>query len=70
MRYIYTLNPDMALVKKLKTAVIKLNGQCPCVPSQMRSERTLCLPCVDAIEEGVCICGMYKITSTEDEVIK
>ena len=55
-----TINPDKEHVKKIRAALQKKNGHCPC--SLIQSEDTLC-PCKEfreQEEDGFCHCQLYK----------
>ncbi len=50
------LNPDKQKVEKIREALKRNDGYCPCVAE--RSEDTKCI-CKKMKEEGQCCCGLY-----------
>lgn len=53
------LNPDKAVVEKIRAALVKTKGQCPCVPPRLWDDDTKCMPCLEARMSGNCHCGLY-----------
>lgn len=54
-----TLNPDKEHVNKIREAIKNNDGYCPC--SLIKDDDHKCI-CKDAIENGICHCGLYNIS--------
>ena len=51
-------NPDSHLVAAIRRGIEKCAGHCPCVPSYLHGEHTIC-PCKDYRTDGTCTCKLY-----------
>ena len=52
------LNPDKHRVEQLRRSLEKTKGHCPCVPTYLYDDSTIC-PCLGYRMKGDCHCGLY-----------
>lgn len=53
------LNPDEVTVVKIREAIKKNGGYCPCVLQQTPDTKCMCKDFKENVEEGYCHCGLY-----------
>ena len=53
------LNPDEVTVAKIREAINKNGGYCPCVLQQTPDTKCMCKDFKENVEEGYCHCGLY-----------